>query len=250
MTLAMTGNKTSAKYDLPHQLPYLEKYAKRIPVLQVFRMALASFHASQSHHPFAAINRLLTQLSQGGAYFAAECGVYRGSSLIACAEIARDYQLPVHFYGLDTFAGFPEFSQQDEALTPDVLKEKLEQKGNLFADTSIEAVQKKIDQRKLSRAISLIPGKFNDTLKTLPNQEYFFVNIDCDLYEPHLECLEYFYPRTAPGGIIFFDDYESVIFPMAKKAIDEFMAGRPERLFYIRYGDEQPNHTKAFIVKF
>ena len=38
--------------------------------------------------------------------------------------------------------------------------------------------------------------------------------------------------------------------PMAKLAIDKFMEDKPEKLFHLRYDEDKPNHTKAFITKF
>jgi len=49
-----------------------------------------------------------------------------------------------------------------------------------------------------------------------------FVHIDVDLYQPTLAALEYFYPRLAAGGIIVCDDYGSLSFPGAYKAVEEF----------------------------
>ncbi|NEQ53666.1 MAG: class I SAM-dependent methyltransferase, partial [Leptolyngbya sp. SIO3F4] len=118
------------------------------------------------------------------------------------------------------------------------------------ADTSLKQVQTQIDEEGLSRYITLLPGLFEKTLLEIPqDRAFFFVNIDCDLYKPHLECLDFFYPRMEKGGIIFFDDYHSVHYPMARKAIDKFMKSRSESIYHLRFGPELPNHTKAFIIK-
>lgn len=49
-------------------------------------------------------------------------------------------------------------------------------------------------------------GFFPDTI---PSEEinYAFVSLDCDLYEPILEGLRYFYPRLNNGGYLFIHDY-------------------------------------------
>lgn len=52
------------------------------------------------------------------------------------------------------------------------------------------------------------------------------------------------------GGVIFFDDCNSVEYPMAGKAIDQFFKDKPETLAQIRYGDDAPNRTKAYVVKY
>lgn len=177
---------------------------------------------------------------------AAECGVYRGHSLVACLRIARDLRVPVKFTGLDSFTGLPELDKEDLELAPEkaLYREKV-----LFDDTSFDAVSNLLKLAGFSDTAQLVGGFFIDTLPTLNEARYDFVNIDCDLYAPHIECLEYFYPRMNNGGIIFFDDYHSHDFPMAKHAIDKFLEDKPETLFHLRFGIDGVNHMKCYIEK-
>jgi len=55
-----------------------------------------------------------------------------------------------------------------------------------------------------------------------------------------LKCLEYFYPRMIPGGIILSHDYS--LLAGVKQAFEEFFEGKPEGLI------EQPT-TQCMIVK-
>jgi len=244
--------KFSSRTPLPFDLPYQTYYAKRIPVMQTFRSALLQHYARDTgrQNPLKrGLRRFGDLLTGGHTHVAAECGVFHGSCLIACAEIIRQYGLDAHIYGLDSFAGLPEFAQIDREMADDLILDILRDRGNVFDDTSLEQVQTSLNERDLSRYATLVPGFFAETLPTLPEGPYFFVNIDCDLYDGHLECLEFFYPRLESGGMVFFDDYYSVHFPMAKVAIDEFMKGRSESLFHIRYGPDDANMTKAFFIK-
>lgn len=245
----MTKKKVNASTPFPHDPPYDPIYAERIPVLYIFRAAIASLYSDCFHQKslFASLRNFAELLFHNHNYLAAECGVYQGNCLIACAEIARQYGLPVHIYGLDTFSGLPDLSEIDKLYA---IKTVLEKNSQMFSDTSVHGVQNIINEKGLAKYITLVPGLFRDTLASLPDKKFFFVNIDCDLYEPHLECLDFFYSRMEQGGIIFFDDYHSVEFPMAKIAIDKFMKGRPEQLFHLRFGEEGINHTKTFIVKY
>ncbi|MBW4613052.1 MAG: class I SAM-dependent methyltransferase [Desmonostoc vinosum HA7617-LM4] len=243
------SQKINSSNPFPHDFPYEEIYAERIPLLHIFRNAVASLYSNQGTKNPLAINlrNFASLIFSNPDYLAAECGVYMGHSLIACAEIARQYKLPIHIYGLDTFTGLPALSEVDKLYASENVLQKADV---LFTDTSIQDVQSRIDAKNLTKYITLVPGLFNETLKELPNKKYFFVNIDCDLYEPHLECLEFFYPRMEQGGIIFFDDYHSVEYSMASKAVDKFMSKRPEKLFHLRFGRERTNYTKTFIVKY
>ncbi len=244
--------KVNSRTPLSYDLPYREAYAKRIPVLHVFRTALLEHYARHSarHNPLQRGLQNFGELLTGNhTHQAAECGVYRGTCLVACAEIIRQYGLNAHIYGLDSFSGLPEMTSVDEKYASDLVREQIRDKGTIFADTSQQQVQADLDERELGSYTTLVPGFFSETLHTLPKGPYFFVNIDCDLYEGHLECLEFFYPKMERGGIIFFDDYHSVEYPMAKKAIDEFLKGRSEKLFHLRFGQAKSNHDKTFIVK-
>lgn len=236
------------RYDvrqpLPPGLPYDEFYKEKIPLLRVFQAAAAEAAARSTATRLGALRRAL---GLGAPMVAAECGVYQGYSLIACGQIAQALGIPLRFVGLDSFAGLPTPSEDDRRYAPATAPYLSRQ---MFDDVSYETVRQRIEEAGLSSSVTLVKGFFADTLPTLTEQTYDFVNIDCDLYEPHLECLGYFYPRVRPGGVLFFDDYHSQDFPMAKHAIDRFLSGRPERLLHLRYGDDGVNHTKAYIVKF
>ena len=242
----------TSRTPLPFDLPYRKFYAKRIPLMQIFRMALLQHYARENvrGNPLKRALRQFGELvTSGHSHIAAECGVYRGSCIVACAEIIRQYGLNAHIYGLDSFEGLPEFSNIDKEMAADLVLDIVKKRGTVFDDTSLQEVQTSIDERDLSDYITLVPGFFSKTLSSLPKGPYFFVNVDCDLYEGHLECLDFFYPKVEKGGIIFFDDYYSAQYPMAKVAVDKFMADRPEELFHIRFGEEGVNHDKAFFVK-
>ncbi|MEE9494120.1 MAG: TylF/MycF/NovP-related O-methyltransferase [Gammaproteobacteria bacterium] len=242
--------KFDASIPFSHELPYDDFIAERIPVLNIFQRALCLCYQEQLFR-IKALLSLPTNNKDANyttePFYAAECGVYKGSSLVACGKIAKESGLPIQIVGLDTFSGFPDMSTLDQEIAPD---DAPYLNRRFFEDTSLDSVNSLVKNEALEEYIKLIPGKFSDSFKKMHGRKYFFVNLDCDLYDAHMECLEYFYPRMNKGGIVFFDDYDSLHYPHAKQAIDEFMQTKPERLFHIRYGKDEKNHTKAFIVKF
>ncbi len=230
-----------ASDPIPLDRPFDLDFAERIPLLQIFEWAL------KNHVDKKSFVRLMGGLFPIRKLYAAECGVFRGRGLAACLKIAKKNGVNVHFTGLDTFAGFPPLSKEDVDAAP---QESLYLTKRMFADTSVDFVKNLLKQEGVSKSnYTLLPGFFKDTLPLLKNRKYFFVNIDCDLYEPHLECLNYFYPRMVKGGVIFLDDYHSPTYPMAKKAVDEFFKDKSEKLFHMRFGPEGDNLTKCFIIK-
>ena len=77
--------------------------------------------------------------------------------------------------------------------------------------------------------------------------------VDCDLYEPALECCEFFYDRTPPGGVLLFHDYtieglevpswQRAPFGGIRRAVSEFMTGRPEKVV------EFPETMHAVVIR-
>jgi len=66
-------------------------------------------------------------------------------------------------------------------------------------------------------------GFFPETAQGLENEEYIFVNLDADLYEPIYEGLKYFYPRLKKGGYIFVHDCNCALsYSGVKKAVNQF----------------------------
>lgn len=225
--------KFSSKLAFSPDPPYPDVVAERVPLLLAFRLALAECQRWQ-------------HVAGEGRFFAAECGVYTGSGLLACAELARSHGMNIEFLGFDTFRGLPDLGEMDRKLAPDGA---LYLRKKLFDDTSISTVRKSFADRGFDN-VKLFKGEFSRSFPRLGERNYCFVNIDCDLYDAHLECMRYFYPRMKKGGILFFDDYNSREYPMAKRAIDAFLRDKPERLVQLRYGKMKANHTKAFLVKY
>jgi len=240
--------KFKANLSFSHRPPYEVLFAERVPVLQAFQCALGNYLQIRAQVAQGYLGKLELLLNPAAYPFrAVECGVYTGSSLLACAQMARDANIPYKMIGLDTFSGLPALSDQDLAFAPE---DALYLQKQLFTDTSLQAVQEKVIDAGLDKNVELYQGLFCETLTTLPEHHYHFVNIDCDLYQPHIECLEYFYPRMVNGGIIFFDDYHSVQYPMAGEAVDHFMRDKPEQLLHLRFGSDGPNITKSYFVKY
>jgi len=76
------------------------------------------------------------------------------------------------------------------------------------------------------------PGWFANTLPDQLPQRIAFAHIDCDLYESILEALIGVYGRMSEGAICVVDDYGLGFLPCVKKATDEFLADKPEKIFF------------------
>ncbi len=178
------------------------------------RSLLSAFEA------YLVYSAALAQANQPGDF--AEVGVYKGASAKLIAEAKGDKKL--HLF--DTFEGLPPDSQND----PGVHRE------NQYT-CSLESVQEYL---KNYSNLHYYKGIFPESTSGVPEAKYAFAHFDVDLYDGTLACLEYFYPRMNPGGIMLSHDYG--LLSGVEKAFKEFFADKPETII------EQPT-TQCMVVK-
>jgi hypothetical protein len=152
----------------------------------------------------------------------AEVGVYQGCSakLISLASRGR----PLHLF--DTFDGLPEPLPAEQARL---------QAGQYRGP--LQAVQAFLGGH---RNIKLHPGEFPATTAGCEDLRFSFVHLDVDLEASTRACLEFFYPRMVPGGIILTHDYSWLA--GVRAACDQFLAQLPEMMI------ELPT-SQAMLVK-
>ena len=172
----------------------------------------------------------------------AECGVFRGATLIPIARYVLETGCGRRVFGFDSFQGFGEEVAVDLALGG---KEDAFKRPRGFAETSYDLVWGKALKFGVDRCLEVIPGFFRESLVRVADRRFAFVHLDCDIYASYKECLQFFYPRVAPGGVILLDEYDDPPWPGCNKAVDEFLADKPERPTPI----QRDNHVKFFIRK-
>lgn len=140
----------------------------------------------------------------------AELGVYKGNSAAMLAHFAA--KSGRHLYLFDTFSGFDESDLVD-----------LDENRSLqFSDTSLEGVRALVGHRE---TCTYVEGVFPKSIPPIAEKAAFaFVHIDCDLYKPMRDALDFFYQRLVPGGMIIVHDYSSGEWAGATQALDEFRA--------------------------
>jgi O-methyltransferase len=138
----------------------------------------------------------------------AEVGVYQG-------DFAKDLNVAFpdrKLYLFDTFEGFNE---------KDISTENINNYSTgvqNFKDTSVETVLKKM----LYRAQCIIKkGYFPESAAGLEDN-FCFVSLDADLFEPIYAGLRYFYPRLAKGGYIFIHDFNNDEYKGSREAVIKF----------------------------
>lgn len=144
----------------------------------------------------------------------AEVGVYRGGTAKVLAEACPDK--PIHLF--DTFKGMPDILEVDKHLI------------GAFDETSIEEVREYLKEYP---NVYLYPGIFPSTIEAVKDKKFCFVHCDADIYKSTFDCLDFFYTRMVKGGVMLFHDYNFRQCPGVKKAISEFLVGRPEYPIYL-----------------
>ena len=171
----------------------------------------------------------------------AECGVYRGATLIPLARYVQQCGSKKMLHGFDSFAGFAESINYDIKLGGAYLAHK--HAGGMSA-TSHGLVDLKLHRFGVEN-VRLHPGFFEKSLWDCADCRFSFVHLDCDTYAAYKECLEFFYPRVTTGGIILFDEYDDPPWPGCKEAVDNFLIDRPEKLLKVA----RDNYLKYYIQK-
>jgi hypothetical protein len=152
----------------------------------------------------------------------AEVGVYEGGTARMICEAKGERTL--HLF--DTFAGLPTSSTADRAV----------HRENQFA-CSLESVQGYLSGQ---RGVEFHVGRFPESAAGLEERRFSFAHFDVDLYESTRGCLEWFYPRMVPGGVMISHDYS--VLAGVKQAFNEFLADKPEGLI------ELPS-TQCMVIK-
>jgi O-methyltransferase len=152
----------------------------------------------------------------------AEVGVFKGASAKLIAETKGGKLLRL----FDTFEGLPPKSAKDRNV----------HRENQYA-CSLESVQEYLAGYE---NLSFHKGLFPESARGVPEGRYAFCHFDVDLYESTLGCLEYFYPRMVPGGVMLSHDYG--LLAGVEAAFTEFFADKPESVI------ELPT-TQCMVIK-
>ncbi|MFI5186720.1 MAG: TylF/MycF/NovP-related O-methyltransferase [Chitinophagales bacterium] len=138
----------------------------------------------------------------------AELGVYRGSFASRLNQLFSQKKL----YLFDTFKGF---NDEDVAIER---KKKYSSGDQDFSNTSIELVKSKMPHPE---NCIFKPGHFPQTAEDV-DDNFCFVSIDADLFEPIYQGLKFFYPKLNKGGYIFIHDFNNAAYTGSRNAVSLF----------------------------
>ena len=167
----------------------------------------------------------------------AELGVFRGMGLMTWANLLEAYCIGDRtkiVFGFDNWKGFTSFSKEDGAesdhankvlggFDPGKFRDELDGALSIFdADRFVP----------WKARVRLIEGQIEESVPRFldenPGVRFSLVHFDCDLYQPTKAALDAVWSRVVRGGVVLFDEYGIHDWPGETRAVDEFLASRPE----------------------
>lgn len=153
----------------------------------------------------------------------AECGCYQGAASYLICSQNRQSILPRRHHIFDSCEGLSEPSPFD---------------GTHWVAHSLAAAEAEVYERlqPFVGEYTLYKGWIPERFAEVNNTMFCFVHIDVDLYTPTRDSIAFFYPRLSSGAVVICDDYGFTSCPGATKAIDDFLADKPEKILPLASG--------------
>lgn len=167
----------------------------------------------------------------------AECGVWRGGSILAMILTLQDLGVAdrdVYLY--DTFEGMPQPSEADvSTFDPPALEtwQEADAAGErpwpgMFAD---ELVNEDVVRANVlssgypEERVHFVRGLVEETIPAHVPERIALLRLDTDWYESTRHEMIHLYPRLSPGGVLIVDDYGH--WQGSRQAVDEHFAAHP-----------------------
>lgn len=180
-------------------------------------------------------------LAYGVAGDFVELGCNTGESSVLITRLLQEHGSNKTLSVYDSFEGLPKAAPIDGSF----YKEG-------YCRTSEDVLRENFRAHKLP-VPAIHKGWFQDTLQEGLPERISFAYLDGDFYDSIMTSLQYVYPKLSPGAVCLIDDYcDPQInpkgwnrLPGVKKACDEYLADKPEKVEFIYSG----NYSHAFFRK-
>jgi len=157
-----------------------------------------------------------------------ECGVWKGGSAMAAAYAFAEEGDLRDLYLYDTFTGMTEPTDVDRApngVLASVALSDSEYRSGLVVGLADVRANMATTGYPTDR-LHFVAGRIEETIPAQsPPAPIALLRLDTDWYESTRHELIHLFPLLAPGGVLIIDDYGD--WQGARKAVDEYFAGRP-----------------------
>lgn len=167
----------------------------------------------------------------------AEAGMYLGSGTIFFAKLTRLFEPEslTLVLGFDWFRGAQGSGDEAHLVQKGAYGESADRVRELVRVQGLDDVVRVND---LNLATEL-PAFF----ETHPHLQFKLVFLDCGYYDVVRSCINEFWPRLTPGGVLLLDNFNHETAPGEARAVRELLPHEPIRTFSFAF---QPT---AYIVK-
>ena len=175
--------------------------------------------------------RHLVEADVPGAF--AECGVWRGGSIVAMLLTLQECDAERDVYLFDTFGPMPHMGEGDHSAVYESGATGWSARRGPTVKTDLweteDAVRETIATTEYpDELVHFVVGRVEDTLPENAPDALALLRLDTDFYESTRHELVHLYPRLASGGALIVDDYGE--WAGARRAVDEYFAGQADRV--------------------
>lgn len=168
-----------------------------------------------------------------------ECGVWKGGSMLAIAEVLiKNNDTTRELFLYDTYEGMSQPSEHDVNFTDQKAEELLvsnenKEENTVWAYSTLDVVKQTMSLSGYPQnKIHYVKGKVEETIPaTLPGT-ISLLRLDTDWYESTKHELIHLFPKLVKGGVLIIDDYG--FWKGARKAVDEYLAENNIRILLNR----------------
>ena len=228
----------SERRDVPPDVPDADK---------AIINAVKPYSLTSNERLIALINatRFIARNRISGAL--AECGVWKGGSMMAAALTLLDEgDTTRELYLYDTFQGMSEpteFDRSYDGVRADTQLAETPKGEGVWCHSSLDEVKANLATTEYPAGrIHYVEGKIEDTVPANNPPALAILRLDTDWYESTRHELQHLFPLLVEGGFLIIDDYGH--WEGARKAVDEFLAAYPKKYFLHRI-----DNTGRLLIK-
>jgi len=157
----------------------------------------------------------------------AECGVWKGGSMMVVALTLLELDEVRDLYLFDTFEGMTPPTEQDITYAGVPAAELLASPtGRMKCDAAMDQVRSAVASTGYPMdRVHLVPGPVENTLPGQAPDRFALLRLDTDFYTSTAHELTHLYPRLSAGGVLVIDDYGA--WKGARQAVDEYFHNAP-----------------------
>ena len=171
----------------------------------------------------------------------AECGVWKGGSMLAIAKTLlymNDGDRKLFLY--DTFSGMSAPTDADKTYddksAATLLKKSDLKTSDVWAYSGLDEVKATMSHSGYKEElVRYVEGKVEDTIPGTVPGKIALLRLDTDWYESTRHELIHLFPLLVTGGVLIIDDYG--YWKGARKAVDEYIAENKLRILLTRMDD-------------